>query len=229
MIGKNFRTIFGKQKEQKGPQNKWRTKPSDNSGNFRSFLEETTWTTCDNSFNVRRPTGRRPSKKRPSNRQLGGATFQSRPNDWSAGGRREGNPRMPLRGLGWLGDGRDVYIENQENRFADRNAWRAREQRRGQTPPGPDGCSEAPAPLPGVRHLAAPWRMHGWKNVSRKVRQVRQVCGRESREGNPQECLECPCTASDGWETGGMSTLKTKKTASRTGTRLGSGWGRQHG
>ena len=30
--------------------------------------------------------------------------------------------RMPLRGLGWLGDGRDVYIENQENRFADRNA-----------------------------------------------------------------------------------------------------------
>jgi hypothetical protein len=29
---------------------------------------------------------------------------------------------MPLHGLGWLGDGRDVYIENQENRFADRNA-----------------------------------------------------------------------------------------------------------
>ena len=30
--------------------------------------------------------------------------------------------RMPLRGLGWLGDGRDVYIEKHENRFADRNA-----------------------------------------------------------------------------------------------------------
>ena len=30
--------------------------------------------------------------------------------------------RMPLRGRGWLGDGRDVYIENKENRFADRNA-----------------------------------------------------------------------------------------------------------
>ncbi len=30
--------------------------------------------------------------------------------------------RMPLRVLGWLGDGRDVYIENKENRFADRNA-----------------------------------------------------------------------------------------------------------
>ncbi len=30
--------------------------------------------------------------------------------------------RMPLHGLGWLEDGRDVYIENQENRFADRNA-----------------------------------------------------------------------------------------------------------
>jgi hypothetical protein len=29
---------------------------------------------------------------------------------------------MPLRGVEWLGDGRDVYIENQENRFADRNA-----------------------------------------------------------------------------------------------------------
>ncbi len=29
---------------------------------------------------------------------------------------------MPLHGLGWLGDGRDVYIENQENRSADRNA-----------------------------------------------------------------------------------------------------------
>jgi hypothetical protein len=45
----------------------------------------------------------------------------------SAGGRRGATrmSRMPLRGLGWLGDGRDVYIENQENRFADRNAWRA--------------------------------------------------------------------------------------------------------
>ena len=30
--------------------------------------------------------------------------------------------RMPLRGLGWPGGGRDVYIENKENRFADRNA-----------------------------------------------------------------------------------------------------------
>ena len=30
--------------------------------------------------------------------------------------------RMPLRGLGCLGDGRDVYIEKQETRFADRNA-----------------------------------------------------------------------------------------------------------
>ena len=30
--------------------------------------------------------------------------------------------RMTLRVLGWPGGGRDVYIENQENRFADRNA-----------------------------------------------------------------------------------------------------------
>jgi len=37
MIGKNFPPIFGKQKEQKGQQNKRRTKPSDNSGNFRQF------------------------------------------------------------------------------------------------------------------------------------------------------------------------------------------------
>jgi hypothetical protein len=29
---------------------------------------------------------------------------------------------MPLHGLGWLEYGRDVYIENQENRSADRNA-----------------------------------------------------------------------------------------------------------
>jgi hypothetical protein len=33
MIGKNFRAAFGKQKEQKGQQNKRRTKPSDNSDN----------------------------------------------------------------------------------------------------------------------------------------------------------------------------------------------------
>ncbi|MBR4190210.1 MAG: hypothetical protein IKQ55_09650 [Kiritimatiellae bacterium] len=32
-----------------------------------------------------------------------------------------------------------------------------------------------------------------------------------------------------GWSAGGMSTLKTMKTASRTGTRLESGWGRQLG
>ena len=64
----------------------------------------------------------RAENKRKNHPRLGGATFQSRPNGWRAGGRRERNPRMPLRGLGWLGDGRDVYIENQENRFADRNA-----------------------------------------------------------------------------------------------------------
>ena len=65
--------------------------------------------------------------------------------------------------------------------------------------------------------------------VSRKVRQVRQVCGRETGDGNLQECLECRCADLDGWETGGMSTLKTRKTASRTGTRLRRGWGRQLG
>ncbi len=30
--------------------------------------------------------------------------------------------RIPLSVLGWLGGGRDVHVENQENRFADRNA-----------------------------------------------------------------------------------------------------------
>jgi hypothetical protein len=64
----------------------------------------------------------RAENKRKNHPHLGGATFQSRPNVWSAGGMREGNTPMPLRGLGWLGDGRDVYIENQENRSADRNA-----------------------------------------------------------------------------------------------------------
>ena len=42
----------------------------------------------------------------------------------------------------------------------------------------------------------------GWKNVSRKVRQVRQVYGRESGEGNPQECPECRCADLDGWKCG---------------------------
>ncbi len=49
-----------------------------------------------------------------------------RPSGWRAGenGRRKSTrmSRMPPRVPGWLGDGRDVYIENQENRFADRNA-----------------------------------------------------------------------------------------------------------
>ena len=110
---KKFRAISGKQKEQKGQQNKRRTKPSDNTDYSRQLFEETTWTTRD---------------------------------------------RQPCK-------------------------------------------------------------------VSRKVRQVRQVCGWETGDGNLQECLECRCAESDGRETGGMSTLKTKKTASRTGTRLGSGRG----
>ena len=67
----------------------------------------------------------RAENKRKNPPRLGGATFQSRPNVWRAGGRREGNTRMLLHGLGWLECGRDVYIENQENRFADRNAWGA--------------------------------------------------------------------------------------------------------
>ena len=67
----------------------------------------------------------------------------------------------------------------------------------------------------------------GWKNVLRKVRQVRQVYGREAGGGNPQECPECRRESPDGWETGGMSTLKTKKTASRTGT-LGERMGGDH-
>ncbi len=38
-----------------------------------------------------------------------------------------------------------------------------------------------------------------------------------------------PLHGLEGWEAGGMSTLKTKKTASRTGTRLWSGFLRQQG
>ena len=53
--------------------------------------------------------------------------------------------------------------------------------------------------------------------------------GRVTGEGHLQECLECRCASSDGWEAGGMSTLKTKKTASRTGRRLESGWGETTG
>ncbi|MBR3582942.1 MAG: hypothetical protein IKO01_05835 [Kiritimatiellae bacterium] len=51
-IGKNFRPIFRKPKEQNGQQNNRRTKPSDNSDNSRQLFEETTWTTWDNSFKV---------------------------------------------------------------------------------------------------------------------------------------------------------------------------------
>ncbi len=40
-----------------------------------------------------------------------------------------------------------------------------------------------------------------------------------AREGGVRGIPECHCADSDGWETGGMSTLKTRKTASRTGTR----------
>ncbi len=48
--------------------------------------------------------------------------------------------------------------------------------------------------------------------------------GRGTRGGNLQECPEYRCAESNGWEAGGMSTLKTRKTASRTGTRLESGF-----
>ena len=71
-------------------------------------------------------------------RQLGqpGTTLQgltqSPPSVRVGNGRWESTrmSRMPLRGVGWPGDGRDVYIENQENRFADRNAL---EERMGET------------------------------------------------------------------------------------------------
>ena len=49
--------------------------------------------------------------------------------------------------------------------------------------------------------------------------------GRDAGEVNLHECLEYRFAGSDGWVTGGMSTLKTKKTALRTGTRLECGWG----
>ena len=45
-----------------------------------------------------------------------------------------------------------------------------------------------------------------------------------AREGGVRGIPECRSKDSDAWETGGMSTLKTRKTASRTGTRLGGGW-----
>ena len=79
MIGKNFRDVFGKQKGQNGKQKMRETKVSDNYDNFRQLFSalksmetasrtrnalgervfETTWTTRDNFFKVRRPTGRR--------------------------------------------------------------------------------------------------------------------------------------------------------------------------
>ena len=93
---------------------------------------------------------------------------------------------------GRKGYGRDVYIENNENHFADRNAWRA----------------------DGGRQL-------GQRGTTCALRAERV------REGGGElhECLGCRYADLDGWETEGMSTLKTKKTASRTGTRLECGWG----
>ena len=56
----------------------------------------------------------RAENKRKNPPRPGGATSQSRPNAWSAGGRREGNTRMPLRGFGWLGDGRDSTLKSKK-------------------------------------------------------------------------------------------------------------------
>ncbi len=45
-----------------------------------------------------------------------------------------------------------------------------------------------------------------------------------AREGGVRGIPECRCAESDGWECGRDAYMKTRKTASRTGTRLGSGW-----
>ena len=55
---------------------------------------------------------------------------------------------MPLRGLGWLGDGRDVCIENHENRFADRNALGERMD--GDNVDNPEKLVRGAPPKPGT-------------------------------------------------------------------------------
>ncbi len=57
----------------------------------------------------------------------------------------------------------------------------------------------------------------------REVRLSSRAPTARSRKGGVRRLPECHYA--DAWETGGMSTLKSRKTASRTGTRLESGWG----
>lgn len=59
----------------------------------------------------------------------------------------------------------------------------------------------------------------------REVRLSSRAPTAGAREGGVRGIPECRCAASEAWETGGMSTSKTRKNASLTGTRLGSGWG----
>ena len=58
----------------------------------------------------------------------------------------------------------------------------------------------------------------------REVRLSSRAPTAGAREGGVKGLPECPRANSDGWSVGGMSTLKTKNTAPRTGTRLESGF-----
>ncbi len=65
------------------------------------------------------------------------------------------------------------------------------------------------------------WKTSERNPLVREVRLSSRAPTAGAREGGVRGIPECRSAASDGWEAGGMSTLKTRKTASRTGMRLG--------
>ncbi len=110
---------------------------------------------------------------------------------------------FPHKGRGGKGGslkGIVFYIGNQENRFAERNAWSAVGARQlgqlGTTFQGrPGGQLRA-------RREESEWDAGGEKKTNRT--KVDKGCGREVGEGNLQEYLECRCADLNGLEGEGI-------------------------
>jgi hypothetical protein len=103
---------------------------------------------------------------------------------------------MPLRGLGYLGDGRDIYIENHENRFADI------ERREGCG----WGAGARTARQWGSRESGKQAKKPMFSIISRKVRNVRKGDG-EMREEHERKAL----TRRRGGLEGGVLHKRTKR------------------
>ena len=111
-----------------------------------------------------------------------GATFQSRPTGWRAEGMREGGLRLCRRGAG----GPPAKLPKSENQaeipmFSAISHPAARQD--AAPPPNARAArSPASAPLPEVRHPAAPWRMWGARIPHAKSAKAAKCAGGE-REG----------------------------------------------